>query len=422
MKKLLVVLLALLTVGALFAEGAGITVGGWGRIDVVPVANTTVVTTGTSSVAGVTIPTTTTTNWYAGSGPSWASGARVGVNFAGNSDNVGFNLNVDSNNGSLAVGDQAKIWVKINDMVTVQAGKIQGDTLRGKIDSDSSSILDTFGAGYAYGKDNVFQRFYPNKGLLIDVKPVAGLYIGYAYDTTGLANAGLTGDQLEQSLWNSQAGVGYTIENIGLARVQYIGNGRKIQAAFAYTGLAGLTVDAGFTYLLEPLSSTTVTVPTAGSFVYTVLAQNTVDVAASYSKDALSIQGRVDVALPTASAYATDFGGGVSLSVADAQALGLGVWLDASYALATPFTVGVEGEFASSGSTDTATVTGVTGSYVTGSTKLVFAAVPYAKLGYSNGYLKAGFALASTTGATATAYSFGTTTVSSEARAKPALR
>lgn len=231
MKKIVTVAsMAVLAAGLTFAD-AGITVGGWGRIE-----NTV---TGDSSSSSL------------GSGPSWAGAdnvyGRVGVVFNGHSDNVGFSLNVDSNGNTLAVGDQAKITVKASDMVTIQLGKIQGDVLRGTLDDLYDTMVDST------GKDDIFKRFYPNSGALLDLNLVPGLYIGAAVDAYGedTKNVGEA----------TQVGVGYTIEGLGLIRAQIVGQYHDdafYQAAFDFTAVPKLNIDTGVKYFTDNADGLTV--------------------------------------------------------------------------------------------------------------------------------------------------------------------
>jgi len=326
MKKLLIVLLALTIVGVFaVAEDApaSISIGGWGRMWFNVIASDGV-------------------DQFVSAGPGWAgNGGRVGVGFNGNSANMGFNWNPGvSNSGMTAVCDQAKIWAQINPMIKVEVGQIQGDVLRGKLD-DFGDILPT------QGKDNIFARFYPNNGLLLNITPMDGVYIGASVDATAAGGA-----LAEDAYKAIQIGFGYVIPNIGHLRAQYLGEGGSkakadssgMQVAFAYTGMEGLLVDAGFTYWMESIY------------------QMTFAVGASYSKDALSTYDRVDV----------NFAG-------DDQVLNLSAQAQVFYALAAPLSVGVEVAFAGMSNVDADLDMKTVDVY------------PIAKLGYSNGYLKVGF-------------------------------
>jgi hypothetical protein len=331
MKKLLVVLLALAVVGMVVSAEAKLSVGGWGRIVMSPVASN-----GTDSQV-------------IGASASWGGGGRVGVSFNGSSDNVGFAWNPGVNGSTMnPVCDQAKIFAKVNDMLTVQLGVIQGDVLRGKLD-DFGDILPVS------GKDAIFNRFNPQAGILLDITPAPGIYLGVALDGPS-GGAALAKDAYKAI----QIGAGYTIEGVGLVRAQFIGKtgvnattGKDevgiFNAAFAYTGMEGLTVDAGFKYNLESKQ------------------QMNADVGAAYGKDALAVYGRVDAA----------FGGDSDLYQLNLKAAGQLV-----YTVADPLALGAEVAFAgmsaaklASGVKDTKTVD----------------VYPFVKLGYSNGYLKVGF-------------------------------
>jgi hypothetical protein len=323
MKKALAILSAVALVAT--AATAEVKVGGWGRIGYTPASG--------STASGSTI------NTY--SEPSWASGGRVGVNFNGSSDNVGFSLNIDSNGNTLGVGDQAKIWVKLSDMFKFEVGKVQGDVLRGKIGD-----FGLFGDYSAGGEDDIFARFYPSQGFLANITPVEGLYLGAALDTKGA-----TASKTEDAFKKIQVGAGYTIANVGLIRAQYIGTADKdaegkdkigkIGIAFNLTAVQGLNADIG------------ATIDTTKDATQVVAA------GVGYSADALSVTARVKANI------ATKFGLGVAAKV--------------DYAIAAPFGVGATvGYNAESDMSKTGTIT----------------AEPFVKLGYSNGYAAVGIKVA----------------------------
>jgi len=120
-----------------------------------------------------------------------------------------------------------------------------------------------------------------------------------------------------------------------------------IQAAFAYTGMEGLLVDAGFR------------MPTNADY------QMLFDVAANYSKDALSVTVREN----------TYFGGDsdvyVLIYTSSAQVV---------YSLQAPLAVGAEFAF-----------NGMSAYDIDDSDERILDIYPFVKLGYSNGYLKVGF-------------------------------
>jgi len=317
MKKALAILTALAVVGgAAFAE---VNVGGWGRIGYIPY----------TSVDGA--------DAFTDAYPRWADGGRVGVNFSGSSDNVGFNLNLDSNGNAFGVGDQAKIWVKVNSMFGFQVGKIQQDVLRGKIGDFGAFELESAG-----GEDDIFARFNPQTGLIVDITPMDGVYIGAAMDATGPKGYDDAGKTLtEDAVKAIQLGAGYVIADIGHLRAQYLGSAADdssmVQVAFALTAVENLLVDAGAKIALGEAKDTSI----AAGLKYSGV-------------ENLGLTARTKVVL--------------------GDDLGLVVAGQAEYTVAAPLAVGAEGGFNNGSGGDSNTDIGV-----------------YGKLGYSNGYGKFGF-------------------------------
>lgn len=289
MKKVLVILLVSAFVSA-FAFADGITFGAWGRVGFIAAQQTGAgyVTTGTY--------------------PSWANNVagtqfgRVGVSVAGTSENIGFNVNIDSNGGDLNIGDQAKAWVKFGPALTVQLGKVQGDALRGKVGGDAGIQVASFG-----DEDGIFQRFYPKAGILVDFTPVEGLYVGAALDTNQKDGAGVA--TTAAAFAAGQYGIGYTIKDIGQVRAQYRGapteTGDKwIDAAFALTAVAGLTVDV------------------AGHVNTDMNRASKAILGVAYGKDALALKLRTEVVMATN--------------------IGAGVYLQGSYVVAAPLAIGAD--------------------------------------------------------------------------------
>jgi hypothetical protein len=358
MKKLLIVLLALSVLGifavAQDAPAASLSVGAWGRGYYIPFA---------SDDAG-------STN-YVSAGPSWGGyGARVGVSFTGTSENVGFAWNPGVSGTTMnAVCDNALIWVKLNPMVKVVIGKAQEDALRGKL-GDFGDYLSQA------GNDAIFQRFYPNAGMILELTPADGIFIAAALDSSAPADTSALKDLLDvmvalgamtqaqedatlaamvapsttvsDAFKAIQVGAGYTIADVGQVRFQYIGTANtvtkgKIQAAFNYTGMAGLGLDVGVTY---PLNSDFQTVVALG---------------ARYSMDALSL------ALQSANSFM-----GATGSKFTTQTMA-----QIEYLVAAPYAVGAD-----------AGINGMTAAGAKGS----FDVMPYVKAGFDKGFLKVGFA------------------------------
>lgn len=317
MKKLVSVLFALLLVGSFaFAEVA---VGSWSRIIFVPAASFDGSDNG------------------AYTGPSWANGARVGLGFAASTDQAGMKLDVHANGTVLGIGDQAKIWVQPFPMLKIQAGKVQEDTLRGKFD-DSNILNGLAGFNGVPGKDAYFTRFYPKAGIVVSSTPTEGLFLAAALDagvwdadkldvdgdgnTTELtAQMGLTEDMFK----TIQIGGGYTIADVGLVRAQYIGGLDKkpawLEAAFAYTAMEGVLVDAGVKFNVGESKT----------------AKNSIAVAGSYSKDALYALVRTYYAFGDDTAATPTAG--------DKKAV-MKFSTDVAYKVADPLSIGLEAAYA----------------------------------------------------------------------------
>jgi hypothetical protein len=237
MKKAVLLIAALVVFGSLAFGQA--TVGAWGR-------GLFVVKGGGGDKSDI----------LASANASWGGSPRVGMTISGTSDNVGFqaDFNVDAGNGgTVGVGDNAKIWVKPIDMVTVQIGQFFDDTLRGNA---------VFGAwnwlryDQIDGEDAIFGRvgITNQTNFEIAVAPVEGAYIFAALGNIKGAN-----QKVQAAADMGQYGAGYTIEGIGQIRIQYVGEDNYtsaghtgyINGAFKLTMIDGLTVDVGAYYWME---------------------------------------------------------------------------------------------------------------------------------------------------------------------------
>jgi hypothetical protein len=355
MKRLLALSIVLLTVaGAAFAQFPdGIKFGGWGRADFVPVQGQ------------YRIDADDKTDFdqaKSGLGSGWSPYSRAELRIVADFQTVGtrFWINSDNFSGNAwGIGDYADIWVKPlgNDLLKVDLGKFLDETLRGKVATDSNFALF---AGVGKSGDPIFQRFNGYGGL-IQSSPVKGLYIGVMAKPLGglngsngvvasAANATWTpatpimtaaatvppgapagtvpGPAILQgntsdatNIWKGvQAAIGYTIPNIGLARIQYVGNAgwdgkhplwvlantfvapgysplipvlqaSRIEAAFQYTGVKGLNIDLG-TKIYLPVKDT--------DAKFTYQNNNEINLGVNYTLNDLGILA----------AFYTGFGGG----------------------------------------------------------------------------------------------------------------
>jgi hypothetical protein len=273
MKKLLVVLLALTVIGS-FVTAADVTIGTWNRIGF--------------NLYDKNGDADATATEY----PGWG---RVGLSFAAKTDFAGMAVDVEAHPGAdnTAIGDTAKLYAMLLDSkLTVSVGKGYFDTLRGKIGGGSPVGLTDGGA-----EDDIFARFAIKRGVMTELKPIDAFFIGASFSqnaTTSLA------DDTYKAI---QVGAGYTLEGIGLVRAQYIGNtgtDAAVQAAFAFTGVEGLTVDAGAKFFIDADTAS----------------QNFISAAAKYSKDALGLMARTKVKLATDAAdLDVGFGGYVTYKI-----------------------------------------------------------------------------------------------------------
>lgn len=343
MKKALAILSALALVGSVAFAEDGIKVGGWGRIGFIAASD--------SDAAG-TDPVSYTA-------PSWANGARVGVNFSGSSENVGFNLNLDSNGNEAKIGDQAKIWVKLSDMFKFELGKIQGDVLRGKIGD-----FGVYSAQLTGDEDGIFKRFNPSAGLLLNVTPVEGLYLGAALDTAA-NGATIRSDLMFRKI---QVGAGYTIPSVGLVRAQYRGT---LDMKDATTYKIG-SIDVGFNLT----SVENLNLDAAATIGANAGDTQSLIVAATYKADALFVGGRVK--------------GTYGKTDATDPTTTIGTMVDAKveYAVASPLSVGLNGSFGFTNASATVLSTEMS------MTTLQWQVGPYAKVGYGQGFGAIGFTVA----------------------------
>lgn len=258
MKKLFAVslLLVVLSAAAFAQVKDGITIGAMGQVVVTPVV---------LSLEQADDKGGKESDVYTGVGGVAANQPRFRVDIRGANPEgkYGFDLRISTNNlTDFGVQDYARAWVAPIPQIRIDAGRFRDETLMGKIvDNNSSRYVLEMKDG-----NSIFDRFNTssNAGALLTIKPLAGLFIG-AYSRLGPSADWKTGtrtpaDHAENWYKFSQIAVGYTILDVGLVRAQFLGNthsyytddsANQIQAAFAYTGTKGLTVDLGFKYPVQ---------------------------------------------------------------------------------------------------------------------------------------------------------------------------
>ena len=247
MKKIVGTIAAVaVAAGVAFAD---VGIGSWGRAIFAPVA----------SMNGEDVVSLETTSWA-----QWAKSSRVGISVHGESENVGFNIdmNVDGY-GNVGQHDTAFFWAKPWSWLEVKIGRVQDDTGRGNACFGMFNWL-RIGGGYK-GEDYTFTRFGSANGFtgggqgtgaIVKITPVEGLWIIGAFD----AETKAFGE------WNTAAtvfgqkssyGVGYDINGVGSIRAKYIGGanstdkdgnavcGGQVNAAFDLTAVENLYVTIG---------------------------------------------------------------------------------------------------------------------------------------------------------------------------------
>jgi opacity protein-like surface antigen len=231
MKKVLLIV-ALLTISLTLAFSQA-SVGGWGR--------------GLFTIAGGG------DDLMAINRVSWGGAPRIGFTISGSSDNIGAQLDITGDGGTIGLGDQRKIWAKPIEMLTITIGKAFDDALRG---SASFCAYNWMRPNGITGDDAVFLRVCNQFGwagtsfiVALDPAPGAHVYAGFG----GILGGSGT---FEDVAMMGQYGAGYDIAGIGLIRAQYIGRSvgdevldlaawGDINAAFKLTMVEGLMLDIG---------------------------------------------------------------------------------------------------------------------------------------------------------------------------------
>ena len=347
MKKIFGLSLVLVLVSsAAFAQVAdGISVGGWGRAVFAPLISVT--PHEKRSLPGVKDDGSPYKEGdgelFGGTGVSWANAADIEVSISGSTDTVGFQFGIAALPGksggvyglksfdssalsapadlldyltevSVPIGltDNNNVWVKpfSNDWLTIKVGSYNVDDLRGKITDHPTNGFENFALA-AGGEDDIFARFAAradSPGAALYSKPVDPLFIGLHFKAAHLP--GITSEdyanetKLISMFRGIQAGIGYNIEGIGLARLQFIGDPNKvgnpvINGAFQLTAVENLNLDLGFKislpYTVTKDDNTNLLTSEAEKTV--INNGHGVSLGATYSNSGFSIFGRVDTVI-----------------------------------------------------------------------------------------------------------------------------
>ena len=323
MKKIVGTIAAVaVAAGVAFAD---VGIGSWGRAIFSPV--------GTLD-GGKTFVSNETISWMGGKGTS-----RMGFSVHGESENVGFNVDLKADGYSeLGINDTAFFWAKPWSFLEVKIGKVQDDTGRGNL---CYGMFNWWRMGFGFtGEDLTFTRFGNGgggqaNGAIVKITPIEGLWIIGAFnlndtDSNTVEATKVFGNQ-------SQYGVGYNINGVGSVRAQYIGQANatnkdgdtvangKAEVAFDLTAVDGLyvTVGAQIPFAFDALDGSG-TYPTASN-------QVKIAAGADFKLAAVTLHAIVDARLPNTVSTSVDakttlggrIGVGVGADVDFGNAIGL---------------------------------------------------------------------------------------------------
>ena len=282
---------------------------------------------------------------YAGGSSDWA-GLSLGVSIAGGASNLPETFS--SARGSAVVWAKPLKGISAMESLTVSLGTPSNDKLQGKIGSsnlvtyvlNNSYRIQGFRLDYTDSQNNIFASLNPygwgggnrpdenlywprvSAGALVTFEPIENLFIGMyvapeqwnlsegsqswghlgnlAYPIVDPANGNsLDGDDgagLDQDFYNArkvyqktQFAVGYEFPGFGLARVQYIGMRKVLEAAFQLTYFDNLMFDFGFKFPFEGTDKD-------DFFTYKKKRDYQLSLAMVYDLEPFNIMARVDTA------------------------------------------------------------------------------------------------------------------------------
>lgn len=158
-------------------------------------------------------------------GTSWSGSVREGISIHGETESIGFNIDMNADNiGSasnyVGFGDTAYWWVKPFSMLEVKVGRVQDDTGRGNLGYGLFNWR-RIGQGWT-GEDVTFTRFGNGTGgqadgAIVKFTPIENLWAIAAFNFAD-------GDEAKYVYTQkAQYGIGYNINGVGLVRAQFIG-------------------------------------------------------------------------------------------------------------------------------------------------------------------------------------------------------
>lgn len=272
---------------------------------------------------------------------SWGGDApRTALAVSGDSDNVGFKLDIHSNASGIKQGDNAYIWVKPIDQVKLYMGNMDVNALRGDVayglwNWDRLGCVDKRIGGEGW----TFPAFVKGSGVSIQATPVEGLTLVADIPLNLDGTAKKFSDTYGRSAKYAAA---YDIKDVGTfklgletkARVTKAGETEskenvQIDVAFDVTAVENASISVGARI---PTVNGAITDPTDPNHVYN---NPYVTLGGSYKADALTAHLLAGVAINAADtkenkddALGFSFGVGADYDLGE----GLGVFADVRYA------------------------------------------------------------------------------------------
>ena len=236
---------------------------------------------------------------------------------AANADhNIGMRLRVEAlatNQANPAFQGEnfLQAWWGPLDWLRIDAGRFDDDRLRGRIGDDEMGMFTNM----MFNQDAIFSRLRMRNGLMLSATPVEGLLLvgalrelvnfnftdGGGTATTSAGGVNIVANRRDGAYaWrNMTFAVGYTIQDIGAIRAQFIGDvpasaapgiteNNDLEFAFALTAIDGLLLDLGCTIHLFGADDRD------ADFGFSL--------GARFRADALEIIGRVDTQFRNATA------------------------------------------------------------------------------------------------------------------------
>jgi len=207
---------------------------------------------------------------------------RISFSASGQYSSIGYYAHLITDNGVFQI-EGASVWFKPLPWMRILAGRGGDGTLAGRVVPNNLHLLVLRSWSRTTLIDGGWEIFYPfdlMPGVLLSLTPFQNLFLGAAIPAgfggiSGESTWQIYGGESAKNVFSRfQGAAGYTINNIGLVRAQYIGKPdfdietgagtmtagvkytpyyqdfRRLEAAFALTAVKGLFLDVGIKYAL----------------------------------------------------------------------------------------------------------------------------------------------------------------------------